>query len=242
MVEFIDIISRSSNPIAVSMLLIVSWIAVADGKITDEEMAGLRSITASSKLQDDLNRTIDIAMRCRVVDLQIACQQLTKLNVLRRDLFLELSISMALEDGVLTTGEGHIIRLIADALSCKPAKLNYLFRKLTGNPFPIPSDLSNVDWWKSRENQYTKQDRNDQYFNQPHDNARPPRQTLQYLRDLAILGLGEDASFQQIKDAYRRMVAIHHPDKFTPLGPEAVKAADISFQRIQSAYERLMGP
>ena len=55
------------------------------------------------------------------------------------------------------------------------------------------------------------------------------------IKALYILGLEESASAQEIKLAYRRISQIHHPDKYSALGPEEVAAATETFKRINAA-------
>ncbi len=74
----------------------------------------------------------------------------------------------------------------------------------------------------------------------PHVPSREHASTdVERLRYLAILGLEESASASEIKEAYRRMAQVHHPERFAALGQDAVAAANVSFQRIQRAYESL---
>jgi DnaJ like chaperone protein len=57
--------------------------------------------------------------------------------------------------------------------------------------------------------------------------------------DYEILGLKKDASWDDIKRAYKKLAIQHHPDKVAHLGEEHVEAAKDKFQKIQQAYERL---
>ncbi len=54
-----------------------------------------------------------------------------------------------------------------------------------------------------------------------------------------ILGVGRDASVQEIKSAYRRLMVENHPDRVANLGPELVKLAEEKFKAIQTAYEEI---
>ena len=56
----------------------------------------------------------------------------------------------------------------------------------------------------------------------------------------SILGLEYGASIDEVRRAYRRLAQVHHPDKFSALGKEAVAAATLTFQRIQDAYQYLV--
>ena len=54
-----------------------------------------------------------------------------------------------------------------------------------------------------------------------------------------ILEVSSDATNEQIKSSYRRLVKIHHPDKIQNLGDSYKKIAKEKFQKIQDAYEKI---
>jgi DnaJ like chaperone protein len=55
----------------------------------------------------------------------------------------------------------------------------------------------------------------------------------------AILGVDRNASQEDIKKAYRRLVARYHPDKVSHLGDEFKELAERRFKEIQRAYQEL---
>lgn len=55
-----------------------------------------------------------------------------------------------------------------------------------------------------------------------------------------ILGVGRDASPEQIKKAYKGLAMKYHPDKVMHLGEEFKVLADKRFKEIQKAYMELM--
>lgn len=57
--------------------------------------------------------------------------------------------------------------------------------------------------------------------------------------DYEVLGLNKNASWDEIKRAYKKLAIQHHPDKVAHLGDEHVQAAKDKFQKIQQSYERL---
>ena len=69
------------------------------------------------------------------------------------------------------------------------------------------------------------------------DRLTPER--VQRIKDLATLGLDESADRQAIESAFRRLVRVHHPDRFSRQSPEAVEAASRSFRALRSAFDRL---
>jgi uncharacterized membrane protein YkvA (DUF1232 family) len=56
-----------------------------------------------------------------------------------------------------------------------------------------------------------------------------------------VLGIGRDASAEEIKHAYREMAGRYHPDKLEHLGDEFKVLAEIRFKEIQKAYQELSG-
>lgn len=54
-----------------------------------------------------------------------------------------------------------------------------------------------------------------------------------------VLGLTSTASLQEIKQAYRKLAMVHHPDKFMNESPEQIALAHERFQKILDAYEML---
>lgn len=55
----------------------------------------------------------------------------------------------------------------------------------------------------------------------------------------ASLGLAPEASDDEIKGAFRRLAAEHHPDRFASQGPKAAEAAAEKFRKIKDAYDDL---
>jgi uncharacterized tellurite resistance protein B-like protein len=237
---FAEILERSENPVAAAMLLMLSWIASSDGEIGDDEMEELRAIANSGNGYAELLSVIEVAERSQIEDLQLSCEVLQKLEPKHRRLMLQMAVSMSLQDGYLTAVEGHIVRLVADVLSQKPSDLDGLFREMTGQAFPAPADPSSVEWWEARQRRSEPRTKAQNSEQRAGAEAGPAKPDIQRLRDLGVLGLDETATIDQVKEAYKRMAQIHHPDKFAPLGPQAVKAAEVTFLRIRSAYERLV--
>lgn len=58
---------------------------------------------------------------------------------------------------------------------------------------------------------------------------------------LKILGVSPNANFDEIKKAYRKLVMIHHPDKFENTSSDQKQKAKERFLKIQEAYDYLEG-
>ncbi|XXH05694.1 hypothetical protein Hte_012129 [Hypoxylon texense] len=63
----------------------------------------------------------------------------------------------------------------------------------------------------------------------------PAESTIDHYSTLEV---EKTATLQDVKDAYRRLALVHHPDK----NPENAEAATAAFQKIQIAYETLSDP
>ena len=55
-----------------------------------------------------------------------------------------------------------------------------------------------------------------------------------------VLGIGRNASTEDIKKAYRQLANKYHPDKVNHLGEEFRDLAGTRFNEIQNAYQELM--
>ena len=55
----------------------------------------------------------------------------------------------------------------------------------------------------------------------------------------SILGVSADASNDQIRSAYRKLAAQHHPDKVANLGEEFTRVAEEKFKLINKAYREI---
>ena len=58
-------------------------------------------------------------------------------------------------------------------------------------------------------------------------------------QDLAELGLPPEASAQDCKEAYKKLLKIHHPDRHAG-NPENLKKATQKTARVNAAYDRLV--
>jgi DnaJ like chaperone protein len=62
-----------------------------------------------------------------------------------------------------------------------------------------------------------------------------PNQGAEYAR----LGLEASATDEELKSAFRRLAALHHPDRVAHLGPGAMEAAARRFREIKDAYDAI---
>lgn len=248
--EFERELLTSENQLGASMLLILAWLASADGHVDAKEREQFQQIVSSSKTKISTEYVIKVASSGDTIALQLACEILAKeMKGERATLLIQLAIGMAMADGSISPEEVHIIRFLSDLVNISSRALNTLFIELTGYSSPDLIDLSQKASWS----QEKKRSQEDTYRESGHreDQSRQSRggsesgeyangQSVKEARALGILGLDPGATKQDIKRSYRRMAQIHHPDRFISLGDEAVAAATSRFQKINDAYEYLM--
>ena len=228
---------RSHNELGTSVLLVLAWMAACDDTIHEAEIATLHVIFEASDHGPDFEEILSIARQQDLDALQFAAEIIVEaFRDKQAEPFMEMAIGMAVADGHLLPAENHLIRFLFDLLGLTAQELEALFSRVTGRPIPKPSDPSSTYWWQARDD--TKRaggGRTDSSTGSTSSKAGDSRR----VKALATLGLEEGASFKEIKAAYRRLVSVHHPDRFAALGKEATAAATATFQRIQSAYDYL---
>ncbi|APE32340.1 hypothetical protein BOX17_16070 [Halomonas aestuarii] len=248
--EFERELLTSENQLGASMLLILAWLASADGHIDAQEREQFQEIVSSSKTKISTEYVIKVASSGDTIALQLACEILAEeMKGERAILLIQLAIGMAMADGNISPEEVHIIRFLSDLVNVSSKALDALFIELTGHSCPDILDLSRKDAW-SQKKKKSQEDSSRQSGHQEEQSyhSRGGSESGAYARDfsfkeanaLGILGLEPGATKQDIKRSYRRMAQIHHPDRYISLGDEAVTAATSHFQKINDAYEYLM--
>lgn len=173
-------------------------------------------------------------------DLEAALRLLRGANQGSRELALQAALEAAVARGTLGLVQNRVLRLIVEALGLGLPYLRAVFRERTGHDLPDPWDPGDPEAWKRRSTAPPS----------PWDDARteapPPRpaqfpanQRIERIKALALLGLDEGASLDEVKRAFHRVSKVHHPDSFAGLGDDAMADAATSFRRIREAYEFL---
>lgn len=253
--------ARYRNPQGVALVYLLGWIAGCDGKIDDQEKSFLTEF-AAALLNDKGAATsfLPVIKKAATKDVIAACRHLKK-TVDRKNAqpLFEVTLAMAMADGVFSVGENHIIRFFADLLGLTNVQFTASFQNVTGrNPQP-PSDLSKASWWIERDRQREAREARESASRQQEQRRQTsesrakassstgqsrsdsPRPSGNSRRSEALkhLGLEGGASQEEIRAAYKRLAKIHHPDRFEGLSVEIIEAANLSFRRIREAYELL---
>ncbi len=132
-------------------------------------------------------------------------------------IFLEIQAQAALADGELHPNEHKVLYIIADELGVSRQEFDVFLRMMAGG-----------EQFRRQQGSH-QQNRHQQYPSS--------RTTLQDACQL--LGVSVDDDPVKIKRAYRKQMAIHHPDKLVAKGlpPEMMELAKQKAQNIQAAYD-----
>ncbi|WP_440055205.1 co-chaperone DjlA [Pseudoalteromonas sp. T1lg65] len=143
-----------------------------------------------------------------------------------RQLFLEIQIQMAFCDGHLSDQEKTLLRQVSKALGFADTHFTFLLKRYQAE-------------FEFRRHRHSQQQR--QHQSSGERQRTPANNGLTKNQALAVLGLEGGASERDIKKAYRKLMAQHHPDKLVSQGlpSHMMEVAKRKSQEIQSAYEFL---
>ncbi|CAA0109020.1 Co-chaperone protein DjlA [BD1-7 clade bacterium] len=201
-------------------------VAKSDGRISEREIALTESIITQFGLNDD-GREQAIAWFKRGAEKDYDYQQLLRAfaqtSRFRPDLkkvLLEMLIGLALVDGQLEHGKRQVLHGIAHGLGIPAPVFDQLLQILQGQ----------ASFGNQGGQQY-------QGHHQYGSQARPSRDMLEDA--FKALGVKSTASDREVKQAYRKLMSQHHPDKLMSQGvpDHVIKVATQKSQAIQAAYD-----
>jgi hypothetical protein len=82
-------------------------------------------------------------------------------------------------------------------------------------------------------------EQNSRFYDEARENTNKQGPS-EYQDPHEVLGIGKDASQEEIKRAYRRLANKYHPDKLAHLGEDFRKLAEARFKQIQRSYRELI--
>ncbi|ESP94892.1 co-chaperone DjlA [Pseudoalteromonas luteoviolacea] len=154
-------------------------------------------------------------------------------------LFLEIQIQMAFSDGHLSSKELELLKLVSKFLGIGNKHFNFVLKRYQAE---FKFRQQRAQWQSQQQSRHSQSS-----FRQEREQSGNYRQNTAASTDvskehaLAVLGLEQGASDKEIKRAYRKLMAQHHPDKLVSQGlPEhMMEVAKAKSQSIQAAYEVL---
>jgi len=216
--------NRTRDTFFCALFSTLGQISKVDGRVTKEEIAAAEALIRRLQLTEtEREHAIRFFQRGKGpnFDLHSTLQEFATHSKLRYELrimFMELLLEAAVSDGMLSVGEDAILERVRTVLKIPINVYIAMLRAREAEPKPQPQPRRG------------------------YGNYRPAVNKPQPLsQSYAALGLKEDASGQEVKSAYRRLVSQYHPDKLSSQGlPEEVMAmAKRRVREINTAYDRI---
>jgi DnaJ like chaperone protein len=201
---------------------VMGCIAKADGRVTEAEIELARNVMNRMELPDPLRKTAvslftegkrsDFPLDQALDQFRIECHR--RYSLIR--MFIEIQLEAALADGALQAAEERLLLHICDRLRFSRFEFHAIKMALEAQRRVAAGP------WR-------------QYERRPRVGRAEPSLDDAY----AALGVKPSAGDVEIKQAYRRMMSQHHPDKLLAKGlpEEMVKLATEKAQQIRKAYE-----
>ncbi|AOT07379.1 co-chaperone DjlA [Pseudoalteromonas luteoviolacea] len=152
-------------------------------------------------------------------------------------LFLEIQIQMAFSDGHLSSKELELLKLVSKYLGIGAKHFNFVLKRYQAE-FKFRQQRAQ---WQSQQRSHQSSQNGHREYQKSNRSFTAPEPEVSRHQALAVLGLEQGASEKEIKRAYRKLMAQHHPDKLVSQGlPEhMMEVAKAKSQSIQAAYEAL---
>lgn len=209
-------------------------VAKIDGRVSEDEIAFARSVMTRMNLDEAQKRE---AIRLFTegkhpqFPLDAALKQFSKVCRGRHDLvrmFLEIQLQAAYADGSLTHHERQLLVHIFGRVGFSRRE----FEKLDAM-VRVASHFTDAET-ASRSGS-----RNDSTTRERQTRAPDGKMAAHVREAYDVLGIRPAASESEVKRAYRRLMAQHHPDKLVAKGlpEEMVRLATEKTQEIKNAYE-----
>lgn len=196
---------------------VMGHIAKADGQVTQQEIQVAESLFEHMNFQPEQRKAaIDLFNKGKQDDFDLQ-EVLTQFKqecgrkITLIQMFMQIQLQAVYADGSKHPQEDLILKEICDTLGYPAAMLSQLEAML-----------------------FSQQQQRSGYQNQA-----PSQSDL--ANAYSILGLEKQATDEEVKKAYRRLMSQHHPDKLISKGlpEEMIKIATDKSQQIQKAYEQI---
>ncbi|WP_243318723.1 J domain-containing protein [Geothrix paludis] len=149
-----------------------------------------------------------------------------------RMLALRCALELALGSCSLPLSQNLVLRTVAEALGLEITELEAACRERTGAGLPPLWDPSRPEAWPAAG---AGRPGPKAGTGAPGEGGR-----IAWIKALALLGLEEGATKEEIRRAFHRISKVHHPDHYAAHGIEATHEAELAFRRIREAYDFLM--
>ncbi len=211
--------SQAQMAFFVATFSVMGHVAKANGRVCPEAIAFAKRVMDEMRLDASLRATaIDLFQQGKQVDFQLdhVLAQFYQACRHRQELiqrFLEIQLQIAIVNGTLTSSEDDLLWRI-------------------GNRLRIPR----FHYQRVKMQLLTQH-----YFYQQKSGMTKTRQPSSLAEAYQVLGLTPAANQTEVKQAYRRLMSQHHPDKLAAKGlsEDRMTLAKEKTQQISKAYETI---
>jgi len=210
--------SRTRDAFFGAMFSTLGHINKADGRVTKVEIAAAEQLMRRLQLTEtERQRAIQFFQQGKERDfsLEATLREFARHSMLRHELrimFVELLLEAALADGVLTPAEKDILMRSCAILHIPANVFSAMLRARQGGGGSAYGQRQQA-----------------------------PNQGQSIPQSYATLGVKSDASAQEIKRAYRKLVSQYHPDKLVSQGlpDEMMEMSKKRVREINAAYDKI---
>ena len=205
---------------------VMGHLAKADGRVSEDEIAQARAVMDRMQLDDEQRKeAIALFNQGKASDfpLEATIQQFASSVRHRKRLILvllEILLQIALADGTLHKEEEAVLLRVAEGLGVPPQQFRQILNMLLAQAQFSAGQGTGYGGGQQR-------------------GTGPSQPSL--LQAYQVLGVTAEASNQEIKKAYRKLMSEHHPDKLAARGvpDEMIRLATEKTAEISKAYEML---
>jgi len=211
-------VNRTRDAFFSALFSTLGHISKADGRVTQAEIAAAEELMRRLQLSaEERQNAIRLFQQGKQADfdLDAALREFARNSMIRHDLrvmFIELLLQAAMADGSLGAAEEQILQR-----AC-------MFLHIPANVYAA-----------------MRQAHHGGAYTGSAGHRQTPRPAVSIDQDYASLGLTSDASEQDIKRAYRKLISQYHPDKLVSQGlpEEMMEMSKNRVREINAAYDRI---
>ncbi len=212
--------------------MVMGYIAKADGRVSEREIEMARNVMAHLHLTSEqklmaieyfnMGKANHFDWEAKLDEFLKHCgshQQLMQL-------FVEIQLQAAFVDGMHDRAKRQVLERLCEKLHVPPVLLAQMESRFYAEQ-RFEQQTHYHEHYQERQ-RYQEEPKQQSYY--------PPNESQSAY---AVLGVSAQASNQEIKKAYRKLMSQHHPDKLVSKGlpEEMIKLATEKVQKIQKAYE-----
>lgn len=214
-------IARLQKEFFVATFSVMGHVSAAGSATNDDELRSLNKVIARLNLPSDVyDEAVKLYSQSKSADFNLNEVLLPFLSACRQqphllEMFMEIQLFAAYEGGELHPTRQQMLLNICRMLEMSRADFDRIFSTIRA------------------EYHFSRDKKTGKVVSMP-DNSN-------IAQAYAILNLSPNASNEEIKQAYRRLTSMHHPDKLVAKGlpEEMLKIAEDKTREIRLAYDRI---